>query len=519
MPLATLLACVFAVSSVAPLRSTPLPIARGADLGSRIESAARKAGLPKGTISIFVKDADTGEVLASIDSNQPMKPASNMKLFSTGTALVQLGTDFLFRTRLLQDGDRLIVVGDGDPAFGDPELLSKMSWTAQNGEVRSGLDASALVDVWVGAVVASGMKQAKEIVIDARIFDSVALPPNWPREQYSNGYCAEVWGLNFHANVVHVIPTPRSGGAPEIASMSPAMPWLIKRNKATSRTGSKEKHTFTVVREPNSNELTLGGNAKVQPRDAAELTVHDSPTLFGEFLASRLAHAGIAVGTVRKAGAQDAAPTGTLIGPVIQTPIATVLGRANTDSSNLYAESLCKRAGAARTNSAGTWANGTATMAEAIQARLGPSALQGFVIDDGSGLSAANRVTARALCEWIISFANDAKYGPVFLESLAKAGVSGTVEKRFKDLAQSAVRVHCKTGYIRGTSCLSGIVIAPYGRRVAFSVLGNSLEQGDRVARAKALQDTIVREIHSALCAPVRASMRTSGSALSTAGG
>ncbi len=519
MRLATLLACLLATFLAAPLDAARTPLAPPNDLGSRLESAARKSGLPKGTISLFVKDADTGDVLASIEPDQPMKPASNMKLFSTGAALMTLGEEFLFRTRLLRDGDRLTVVGDGDPAFGDPELLSKMSWTAQNGEVKSGLSATALVDLWVDAVVATGMTKVSELVIDARIFDNEGFPPNWPREQYSNGYCAEVWGLNFHANVIHVIPAPRNGGAPEIASMSPAMPWLVKRNKATSRTGSKERHTFTVVREPNSNELTLGGNAKVQPRDAAELTVHDSPTLFGEFLASRLARAGVSVDRIRHADAREAPSQGTLVGPMIQTPIGTVLQRANTDSSNLYAESLCKRIGAARTSSPGSWANGTATVAESIRSRLGPNALNGFVIDDGSGLSAANRVTARALCEWIISFANDPKFGPLFLESMAQAGVSGTVQKRYKDLAESDIRVYCKTGYIRGTSCLSGIVIAPDGRRIAFSILGNSLEQGDRVARAKSLQDTIVHALHDALSAPTRASLRPIGGTRGAVGG
>lgn len=506
MSLATLLACVIASTNVAPLAPAPR-----ASIGSAVEAAVRKSGLPKGTISIVVRDADTGAILASVAPDQPMKPASNMKLFSTGTALLTLGDNFLFRTQLLRSGDQLTVVGDGDPAFGDPDVLSKMSWTAQSGEVQTGLDATALIDIWAEAVRASGMTHIQDLVIDARIFDTVGYQPHWPREQYSNGYCAEVWGLNFHANVVRVIPSPRKGGAPEIASMSPAMPWLVKQNKATSKTGAKDKHTFTVVREPDSNALTLGGNAKEQPRDAAELTVHDSPSLFGEFFASRLARKGITVDRVRNAALDEPAPQGTLVGPMIQTPIATVLKRANTESSNLYAESLCKRAGAARTKTPGSWANGTATMAEAITARLGASALEGFVLDDGSGLSAANRVTARALCDWIVSFANDPVFASAFIESMAEAGKSGTVQKRYKDLAQSEVRVHCKTGYIRGTSCLSGIVIAPNGQRVAFSILGNSLEQADRVARAKSLQDAVVRAIHDALRDANRASANALG--------
>ena len=170
MCLATLLACLLVSSTPAPTVHTPR-----ASISAAVQDAARKSGLPSGPYSIVLKNADTGETITVIEADRPMKPASNMKLFSTGTALMTLGTEFLFRTQLLCEflpaGDRLTVVGDGDPAFGDPDLLSKMSWTAQNGEVRNGVDATALVDIWVEAVRGEKITKISELVIDARIFD------------------------------------------------------------------------------------------------------------------------------------------------------------------------------------------------------------------------------------------------------------------------------------------------------------------------------------------------------------
>ena len=129
MCLATLLACLLVSSTPAPTVHTPR-----ASISAAVQDAARKSGLPSGTYSIVLKNADTGETITAIEADRPMKPASNMKLFSTGTALMTLGTEFLFRTQLLREilpaGDRLTVVGDGDPAFGDPDLLSKMSSTS-----------------------------------------------------------------------------------------------------------------------------------------------------------------------------------------------------------------------------------------------------------------------------------------------------------------------------------------------------------------------------------------------------
>jgi D-alanyl-D-alanine carboxypeptidase len=44
-------------------------------------------------------------------------------------------------------------------------------------------------------------------------------------------------------------------------------------------------------------------------------------------------------------------------------------------------------------------------------------------------------------------------------------------------------------------STLSGLVIAPDGRLLSFSILGNNLAQGDQIARARALQESMVRRI------------------------
>ncbi|MFZ9881374.1 MAG: D-alanyl-D-alanine carboxypeptidase, partial [Phycisphaerales bacterium] len=112
-----------------------------------------------------------------------------------------------------------------------------------------------------------------------------------------------------------------------------------------------------------------------------------------------------------------------------------------------------------------------------------------------SGLSRNNRISAMGTAQWLRTMALDPRIAPTYLPSLALAGKTGTVKKRFSDIGDSPVEVRCKTGYIRGVSCLSGVAIAPGGRQIAFSVLGNTLEQGDRVSRARALQEEIVRNI------------------------
>jgi len=61
-----------------------------------------------------------GAVLASRDAGTMMAPASVQKVCTTAVALEVLGGEFRFRTRLATAGDDVLILGDGDPIFGDP---------------------------------------------------------------------------------------------------------------------------------------------------------------------------------------------------------------------------------------------------------------------------------------------------------------------------------------------------------------------------------------------------------------
>ena len=481
------------------------PAAR-ADLAADLAEIARKSGIATQRIAYSVHDVRLNQDLAGLNALAPMAPASNMKVITTGAALVALGPEFRFETTLWLDrangAVRLTLVGSGDPALDDPELRA-----------RDPHGIEALVALWAEALRAQGVTRVDELVVDARIFDSEGYHPSWPKEQYPNAYCAEVWGLNLARNVVGITPNPAGGGKPSV-SFTPAFEIPIARNNATAN--AKAKFSFSASRPFDSNALTLRGNVDKRPTAPLGLTVHDTPLLTAELMQRRLAQHGVSVSSARVARADDPRAAGVIVPPVHATPIATVLERANTDSENLYAEALLKRMGAAIANVAaaaadtrpdpsfvsGSWTNGRAALRAAIAEVLGPEILSDWTLDDGSGLSQENRLTASGLTEWHATFARDPRLAPMYFGSLAIAGKTGTVRRRFPDLADAAVEVRCKTGYIRGVSTLSGLAIAPDGRAIAFSILGNNLAQGDQISRARSMQEAMVRRIVRELSPP-----------------
>lgn len=471
-----------------------------AGLRDDVDRLIRNSQLKGATVAVSVRDCETGANLVSVNADLPMTPASNMKLLTSGAALHALGPEFEFKTRLVRSGDKLIVIGDGDPGFADPELLKIMSLSGQ-----TGVEVEKFLNLWVKAVVESGIKNVSEVVVDDRIFDREPALKSWPGDE-PNRYCPQVAGLNFYGNIVEFLPKPRKAQAgqtpqpPEIGTARPNAPWLKITNAATSRDGAKDKNDLWVARKLNSNDFTFRGNVRFAYRTPLTVNVHQVPEFFAHVLAHRLEKAGVSVGAFRIASKNDPASSGETIGPVICTPISTALLRCNRDSDNLYAESLLKRIGYAMTGEPGSWINGSAIVRHIIHQRLDDPALaSGFVIVDGSGLSAGNKVTARGLTAWLNTFISDDTLGPLLIESLAVGGQSGTLTKRMPSSQLRGGIVHAKTGYINQVSCLSGVVTMPDGRRRAFSVLVNGLKEG--VAAAKKLQDQIVTAIAEDLAA------------------
>ncbi len=468
-----------------------------AGLPGDVELALRAAGLGEARIALCITEAGTGEPLVEISADELMTPASNMKLFTTGAALHTLGADFRFKTKLVLEGDRLVIVGDGDPAFGDSVLLETMT----AGEDGPGLDVEGFLSLWVDPVVEAGYGNIREVVIDDSIFDREYVHPTWPRDQLNRRYCAQVSGLSFHLNTLHFFPRPRPGSRPSLAIFEPRTTSLRSfSNNATSRDGVHDDNTVWVARKLGTNDLTVYGNVKHAYTMPVPVAMHEMSWIFGDLLADRLRRKGLRVGPARLCDPLETVHTGLTVGPVIYTPIATAITRCNRDSQNLYAESLLKRMGHAKTGQPGSWLNGAAIVRHAVHERLEKVFLASkLIVIDGSGLSRDNRVAPATVCAWLNSFHNDAELGGPFLDSLAVGGVNGTLERRFETGRLEGAIVQAKSGYIDGVSCLSGYVTGPDGARRCFSIMVNDLRVP--VRRAKDFQDRIVEAIARELSA------------------
>jgi serine-type D-Ala-D-Ala carboxypeptidase/endopeptidase (penicillin-binding protein 4) len=152
------------------------------------------------------------------------------------------------------------------------------------------------------------------------------------------------------------------------------------------------------------------------------------------------------------------------VASVASPPLSTLMQLTNAPSDNFFAETLLKDIGA-QNGTVGTTAAGAAVVRLVIRSQLNLRPR----LDDGSGLSRYDRTTASS----VVSLLEQMQQNPAFTDSLAVAGVSGTMEGEM--LGTRAVdNCRGKTGTLHDVANLVGYCTARNGDTLAFAFLFNS---------------------------------------------
>jgi D-alanyl-D-alanine carboxypeptidase/D-alanyl-D-alanine-endopeptidase (penicillin-binding protein 4) len=182
-----------------------------------------------------------------------------------------------------------------------------------------------------------------------------------------------------------------------------------------------------------------------------------------KMLRSKLVDRGIKVGGHAKLGRAD--PSSTVMATQRSPALRWLVRTMNRQSDNFYAETLTKLVGALEADDGSTSA-GARVIRKELRSR--DVRMRGVVISDGSGLSAYDRLTARAAAKLLRSALSDSQISNAFVDSLPTAGVNGTLVDRMTS-GPAYRSVHAKTGTTDSASALSGFVRTRY----VFAILMN----------------------------------------------
>jgi len=180
--------------------------------------------------------------------------------------------------------------------------------------------------------------------------------------------------------------------------------------------------------------------------------------------------------SVARSPSSGQAPTGgAVVGAVTSAPMSAIVGEMLATSDNNTAELLVKELGAA-SGGGGTRAAGLAVVQQTLAGW--DLAMDGVVLDDGSGLSNENRVTCGVLLAVLARHTPTDPLGA----GLAVAGTSGTLRDVFTDSAVAG-RLQGKTGTLGNApynvdppavKSLSGYLPVDGGGAVEFALVLNA---------------------------------------------
>lgn len=402
------------------------------------------------SLSLTVASLAGGRHVASHDGTVLRNPASVSKLLTAFAALKTLGPSYQYKTTVLgrvSDGhlSSLGLRGEGDPSLTSDHLQG----------IAARLSAMGVVAV------------DDAIIVDQSYFDDQFVPPAFEQQPDEwAAFRAPVCATAVDNNRLTLRVLPRAAGQLARVFVEPLGGAELSGEVRAVASGTKgkmihvsvapgvERPLVRVSGEIGANELPL----------AFERRTDDPRKVAGYALREALKVRGIKVPAEVSLGTGDGLPT---LFAHESDALGILLHRLGKESDNFAAEMLLKSIGAKLTG-VGSSAAGARGVTELLQ-RLGPEGEQLRLVN-GSGLFDANRVSTNLLVRLIAEASADPTIAPEYLAQLSIGGVDGTLSRRLRKLPAGCL-VRAKTGTLRTTISLAGLITRTDGHELAFAIV------------------------------------------------
>ncbi len=421
-------------------------------------------GYARMSAGMHVVNTASGEVVAGLNSEKLLIPASTLKLVTSGVALEILGPEYRFKTRVGYSGvlkretlkGDLCVIGGGDPALGSEYF-------------RDHYFHPFFLDTWAGKVKAAGIQRIEGgLVLDGSLYTSEKIPPTWVWEDIGNYYGAGTNALTVYDNLFRItFSSPSAAGdTTGIRAIYPQVSGLKIENQVLSSNVNRDR--AFVFGSPLDGFRVIRGTI---PKNRNAFTIKASnpfpERLLGHDFCGELLRQGIFVGGATTSGRlnpQDFQCIYIQESPVLSEIVAVL----NRESVNLFAEHLVRQI-AVETDGKGSLEAGLKSIAAFLQKRNLDAGQ--IVMEDGSGLSHFNLITPGFMTRFLTYMANDSPRKATFLNSLPAPGQGTLVHFSPEKFPGDALRI--KSGSMTRVRCYSGYLKTDRGHLLAFSFMFN----------------------------------------------
>jgi len=422
-------------------------------------------------IAVYVKSMDKGDSLYAYNVNQPLIPASTIKVLTAGAALVYLGSDYRFSTQLLTDAKsvrngilqgNLYIVLSGDPSLTYADLV----------ELLLTLKTQQILAI-------SG-----NVYIDNSAYDQRFYGPGWMNTDKNYCYGAPISASIINRNCLSFQVTPaKVSGHPAQVITSPKYFYPEIRNSVVTKTNRSRACGLRLSTEPSSIISIDGCMGRGRYAWGVSYVITDIPE-YNRALFKNLLNR-LAINVYGRVTFGSAKNNLSLIGTHNSKPLRLLISDMLKKSDNVIAGALFKKMGQLYNNQQGSWENGSVAVSQILAKKIGTD-ISGLRILDGSGVSHDNLTTAAQLMS-VLNFAyHNHPISYEFISALPIAGVDGTLKHRMWNIIR---RVRAKTGTVQGVVSLAGYVESKDKEQLAFVIMVNGNKGMNW--RYRALEDKI----------------------------
>lgn len=452
-----------------------------AEMPATMVEALKIAGIPQQSVALYVYALDGMQAvegkspILSHNADKSMNPASVMKLVTTNAALDVLSPSYRWKTELYSDGSvnngvldgNLIIKGYGDPSFKAQEFWRLLMSLQQ-----------------------AGIKQINgDLIIDKSYFaKNLGTHHTFDNETW-RAYNAEpsAFLVNGRNTSFKFIATETGVNVSQEFALSEIQ--IVNNMKLAQGACGDWRSRFGYIVKPENSGTVVTFSGFFSPaceERYLELSVFDDEKY--AFYSFKKLWKELGGNFNGKLKVQYTPARAVKVLEQFSEPLGYVVRDINKWSNNLMARQLLLTIAAEKLSPPATEAKG----GKAIQSWLSAKGLnfKELVIENGSGLSRVERISAEHLGQMLVS----AYHSPVMPELMASLPIlsqDGTIKKRLVD-SQSNGRAHLKTGSIDGVSAIAGYALNANNHRHVVVMMVNH----ENAAASKNAQDALIEWVH-----------------------
>jgi len=442
------------------------------------EQFAKKKVFKNAFISACAQEVKSGLKVLDHNADKVLIPASSLKVITTLASLDILGEDYYYETKVAYSGDideegtlqgDLYIMGSGDPTLGSNKFKGAVPFKTLLRDISASVRDAGIFCI------------AGDVVGDESVFNSYPINPTWQWNDLGNYYAAGAWGINILDNEyrIYYAQQLKEGRVPRLISYNPYIPGLELQSEVKTGPKGSGDNAYIFGGPYNYTKRIVGTIPPGKKQFVIKGSIPDPPLFLAYSLFNELSAKGVQAKNYRTTFKKERGyAKRKVVYQVKSPPLKEIIKKTNFESNNLYCETILKTIGS-KEMELGSGAAGINSIRKILR-RRGLN-LSGMQIEDGSGLSARNKVSSRFITDFLNSIANEISLKTA-TTYLPMGGYQGTVKGFFKK-SRAKGNIWAKSGSMNGVLSYSGYVKSKSGKWLSFSIIANGHSESNRKVR------------------------------------